>query len=145
MCREIFNVWATVCVSSPPLLCSPAHPRSTLLLTLIMVRFTFLALSALCVMTSAFPTDSNDYSEYVSRAHRLVPAIHLFSTHGGKCYRQGEMKCVGNDFATCDHGYFVIRRCAKGTACREHVSNGIFPIQICTRLTMCRPGREGCV
>ncbi|KAJ7833415.1 hypothetical protein B0H14DRAFT_2591454 [Mycena olivaceomarginata] len=29
-----------------------------------MVRFTFLALSALCVMASAFPTDSNDYSDH---------------------------------------------------------------------------------
>ncbi|KAJ7899310.1 hypothetical protein B0H14DRAFT_2556870 [Mycena olivaceomarginata] len=42
-------------------------------------------------------------------------------THGGKCYKQGEMKCVGNDFATCDHGYFVYPTlCKGGRACREH-------------------------
>lgn len=100
-------------------------------------------------MSSAFPTDSNDYSEYVPRAHRLVLAIHLFSatyhSDGGKCYKEGEMGCVGDDFVTCDHGYFIIRRCGKGTACRRFVSNGIFPMWICARLTMCRQGRVGFV
>ncbi|KAJ7437187.1 hypothetical protein FB451DRAFT_1417001 [Mycena latifolia] len=90
MRRELFNVSAT---SSP-------------LLTLIMVRFTiFLALSTLLISTSAFPTDSNDYSD----PHH---------SDRGKCHKEGEMKCVGDAFATCDHGYFVIRRCGKGTACR---------------------------
>jgi hypothetical protein len=124
--------------------------QSSLLLTLIMVRFAiFLMLSTLYIMSSAFPTDSNDYSEYVPRAHRLVLAIHLFSatyhSDGGKCYKEGEMGCVGDDFVTCDHGYFIIRRCGKGTACRRFVSNGIFPMWICARLTMCRQGRVGFV
>ncbi|KAJ6557835.1 hypothetical protein B0H19DRAFT_1261426 [Mycena capillaripes] len=71
-----------------------------------MVRFIiFLALSTLLVTSSAFPTDSNDSSD-------------TYHSDGGKCYKEGEMKCVGDDFATCDHGYFVIRRCGKGTACR---------------------------
>ncbi|KAJ7893787.1 hypothetical protein B0H13DRAFT_2339520 [Mycena leptocephala] len=72
-----------------------------------MVRFAgVLALLTLLVMSLASPTDSNDYSD----SHH---------SDGGKCYKEGEMKCVGDDFATCDHGYFVIRRCGKGTACRR--------------------------
>ncbi|KAJ7033555.1 hypothetical protein C8F04DRAFT_1260811 [Mycena alexandri] len=62
-----------------------------------MVRFiAFLALSTLLTLASAIPTDDSY----------------------GKCDYEGEMKCVGHKFATCDHGYFVIRDCAKGTECR---------------------------
>ncbi|KAJ7612271.1 hypothetical protein FB45DRAFT_1037192 [Roridomyces roridus] len=39
---------------------------------------------------------------------------------GGRCHREGEMRCFGSSFGTCDHGYFVIRQCGPGTACEEH-------------------------
>ncbi|KAJ7722600.1 hypothetical protein B0H16DRAFT_1737644 [Mycena metata] len=64
-----------------------------------MVRFlAFLALSTLLALASAIPTEDDSY--------------------GGKCDYEGELKCVGKKFATCDHGYFVIRDCAPGTVCR---------------------------
>ncbi|KAJ7153272.1 hypothetical protein C8R46DRAFT_1228207 [Mycena filopes] len=66
-----------------------------------MVRFlAFLALSSLVAFAVAIPGDNS---------------------YGGKCDYEGEMKCAGEkEFATCDHGYFVLRKCAKGTVCRPH-------------------------
>ncbi|KAJ7278399.1 hypothetical protein C8J57DRAFT_1306848 [Mycena rebaudengoi] len=66
-----------------------------------MVRFTsFFALSILLATVAAVPSEYSD------------------SYHGEKCRKEGEMICVGDNFATCDHGRFVLRYCALGTACR---------------------------
>ena len=41
--------------------------------------------------------------------------------HPGRCLAcsvEGAMECDGTGFVTCDHGTWVYRECAPGTACR---------------------------
>lgn len=38
---------------------------------------------------------------------------------GGGCAQDGNMVCSGQGFNTCDHGSYVYRACAPGTACKN--------------------------
>ena len=40
-------------------------------------------------------------------------------TKYGSCWNEGEMKCAGSGFITCNHGSYVYRQCGPGTACKS--------------------------